>query len=472
MKILCLQLARLGDILNTRPVLRSLRRTYPDAKIDILVRDRYQAATAGLGSDIGVKILPTKHLLEGLVNDQASASVKAVDGFLEELKAEQYDLVLNWSFSGLSSYIVFALESARVELEARGYSRYPDRSLHFCDPVSSYFFAQVGIGRSNRIHVIDLFAGVAGVQLKESDWCEDVPGSPRKGVVIHVGASESHKRILPEHLRLIVRRLLDETDEEIYLIGTTDERSILDGLGLDHPSLVDLVGKTSFADLFRLIAGSRLLIGADSAPIHIGSLVNTPSINISYGQVNFWETGPKAPYSKIIRCREGETEIWSRVVEEALNSLRFQSPSCADVYVDSERQYLSMNEQESPLDVQLLNWLYFQGPKPVFPRSYDLLMKRLRELAVLGTEQVYEIERRPKNEVAIQILDQVDRLIGILIAVDNCVAVLIRYFQVRKSEIGPGTLSEVLQKTKTVYDDLGLIAQQLETNSLSLGVEA
>jgi ADP-heptose:LPS heptosyltransferase len=56
MRILCLQLARLGDILNTRPVLNAILRSFPNAQIDLLVRERYSSATLGIDSRIRVKV--------------------------------------------------------------------------------------------------------------------------------------------------------------------------------------------------------------------------------------------------------------------------------------------------------------------------------------------------------------------------------------------------------------------------------
>ena len=41
MKILCIQLARFGDVYQTWPVMRALRRNNENAEIDILVREKF-----------------------------------------------------------------------------------------------------------------------------------------------------------------------------------------------------------------------------------------------------------------------------------------------------------------------------------------------------------------------------------------------------------------------------------------------
>lgn len=225
MKILCLQLARLGDILNTRPVLNAILRKFPHAQVDLLVRERYSPATLGIDPRVKIKIFPSASFLAGIANDDVSSSLKEINDFTSSLLSEEYDTIINWSFSNLSSYVVSVFESvnesAARSIDVRGYSRFPDKSLKICDPVSGYFFAQVGIGRSNRVHLIDLFAGVAGVDLHPTDWCQMQERSTRHGVVIHVGASQEHKRVSATQFRLIIRRLLDETNHDVTLIGSS-----------------------------------------------------------------------------------------------------------------------------------------------------------------------------------------------------------------------------------------------------------
>ena len=64
MKILVLQLARFGDIYQTWPALKSLRRSYPEATIDLLVRDRFEAATRGLDAISTARVFPVKQILK------------------------------------------------------------------------------------------------------------------------------------------------------------------------------------------------------------------------------------------------------------------------------------------------------------------------------------------------------------------------------------------------------------------------
>lgn len=160
MKILILELARLGDIYQTWPALRGLRRLYPEAQIHVLTRSRFEAAFDGLEVVDERKILPSRDLMAPLVQPQmdVKASHDLVGKFVDSLKAEKYDWILNFSFSPLSSYLTHAIADNRSDVRLSGYSRTSDGFLAIPDDMSAYFYAQVGINKPNRFHLAEIFA--------------------------------------------------------------------------------------------------------------------------------------------------------------------------------------------------------------------------------------------------------------------------------------------------------------------------
>ena len=114
-----------------------------------------------------------------------------------------------------------------------------------------------------------------------------------------------------------VRYLWSRTNLPICLIGSNTERITADLIcgGNSQVQIIDLVGKTRLIDLFPLIKQSEMLVGCDSVALHIATLTNTPTLNISIGKVNFWETGPKSQLSFIYRIEEGETIYAERIAE-------------------------------------------------------------------------------------------------------------------------------------------------------------
>src|SRR4030067_2943794 len=147
MKILCLQLARFGDVYQTWPVLNGLRRENPGAEIHFLVRERFREATVGLLSVDKVISLPSREIFTAILCEQPQVnnSLKVLEYFIEGLTGEKYDRIINLSFSPASSYLVDAIAGENALIT--GYTRQSDGFLKIPDDASRYFYAQVGTGK-------------------------------------------------------------------------------------------------------------------------------------------------------------------------------------------------------------------------------------------------------------------------------------------------------------------------------------
>lgn len=323
MKILVLELARLGDIFQTWPALRALKRAHPQAQIEVLTRARFQPAIEGLEVVSKQRILPTQDLMAPLLTEpmDVKTSHERMSQFVEELKNEKYDWILNFSFSPLSSYLTHAIshESTRVS----GYSRTSDGFLAIPDDMSAYFYAQVGVNRPNRFHLAEIFSTLVGVDLIAADW-KAPQGLPTLAeatpeVLIHIGASEGKKQISPIKWATIINQFLKVSTATIGLIGVASESAIAEQIvsSVAEGRVQSLVGRTNLKELFAHIRKARLVVGADSAPMHMASLTQTPCVNLSVAAVNFWETGPRAAGSVVLRGAD-ETEFASDKVAQVM----------------------------------------------------------------------------------------------------------------------------------------------------------
>ena len=165
MKILVLQLARLGDIYMSWPAIRALRRQFPEAEIHVLTRPRFAGAFEGLTAVHKIHLLPTKDILAPLVQPKMAVqeSFDRLTKFVDELYFMNFDKVYNLSFSPLSSYLTHYVSNS--ETEVHGYTRFRDGFFCIPDDMSAYFYAQVGIDRPNRFHLIEIFGSIVGSDL-------------------------------------------------------------------------------------------------------------------------------------------------------------------------------------------------------------------------------------------------------------------------------------------------------------------
>src|SRR5690606_8532688 len=132
--------------------------------------------------------------------------------------------------------------------------------LSIPDDLSAYFYAQVGIEKSNRIHLSNLFSLSFETDLIEEDWRGPKTAIAEKNstyrVLVHLGASEGSKCYPIVHWQQILASLTQEQGVEVVLIGSPAETVLADHLlqGASFLAVNNQIGKTSLKELFALLA--------------------------------------------------------------------------------------------------------------------------------------------------------------------------------------------------------------------------
>ncbi len=456
MKILIVQLARLGDIYQTWPVLRQLK--HKGHEVHLLVREKFKAAAMGCDAIDKLHVLDSKQMLGGVLHAdfRLDESLFVLDQFIRDMKKENYDHLINLSFSPFSSYL-----SSEIihHTKTSGYTLYEDEFLCIPDDASAYFFAQVGPGKPNRIHVTDLFAEVAGVELSDQSWLTDFDKDESKSrprICIHLGASQKKKTFSPRHIADAIVKLREERDFEVVLIGSPQEVGLAEQFKniFGNQNLNCLVGKTRVQDLLGIIGNSDVLLGADSAPMHIASLVGTPALNLSCREVSFYETGPRSWGSRVL-VFDHPLEISSDEIHCELRSMLDGSePIYSPVIVAGEgRTFVEVNSDESdPFEVQLLGALYLSKDFPenlssedqmVVDQMYQANLVAIQTLQRFGDEKIDSRSNLVLNQVD-QLMNQVEQ---------NFVrwAPLVRWYNCEKLRIGPMDLNELIVANLRVH---------------------
>jgi ADP-heptose:LPS heptosyltransferase len=455
MKILVLQLARFGDIYLTWPTLRALHRTFPGAEVHLLVREKFVAGAEGL-RDVIVHTLPTAEIL-----GQPSECEKQLQRWLDRF-TQDWDQIINLSFSPFSSYLTDYLK--RDSTVVRGYCRHSDGYFAIPDDGSAYFYAQVGWDRPNRFHLADIFAMVAQVEIAESDWGfdGDLKGYPLEGpyVVVHLGASQSEKRYPIRSFKKVLQNL---SQYRVYLIGAKEESGLAETLQ-DLSHVRSLVGKTTLPQVFSILKDANLLIGADSAPIHMAAHMKCPVLNLSFSSVNFWETGPSSPQSWVLRVDEPEKLSPERVTAVAQAMLAKRNPP-EDVIVGSAGDQTRFVQNKSEFAWDLIRALYTQA---AYPTPTDGLTRagvpQLGEIAGMALEQIDVLKKDFSSQTAMQILGAVDLSLAKLAEAAPEIAPLIRWFETERLRLPPQDLEQTFTRTEGLFKDLRVIAEVLQQN--------
>ncbi|MFZ9760457.1 MAG: glycosyltransferase family 9 protein [Candidatus Kapaibacteriota bacterium] len=101
-------------------------------------------------------------------------------------------------------------------------------------------------------------------------------------IVIAPGSVWPTKRWPKHHFGKLIESLLESSPHSIALIGSEYDASLCDSILPEQYAnrVINLAGKLSLDETIDMISRARLLIANDSAPIHLASLVNCPTIAI------------------------------------------------------------------------------------------------------------------------------------------------------------------------------------------------
>ena len=234
MKILVMQLARFGDIFQTWPVVKSLKRNYPNAELHFLCRKTFSGAISPVNCLDKILQLDVEDninfILESTSNEPDTSKIT---NYLDGLKDEKYYQIINLSYSPLSSYITSYISDEKTDV--RGFTRHEDGALDIPDDPSALIYGQLGVYKFNRIHLTRLFSAVAGVDLLEEDWGVSeailaegalrITNLPKRYLSVHIGGSTSEKLLFAEQWSEILNKLAKSNPElSFVLLGSSAEK--------------------------------------------------------------------------------------------------------------------------------------------------------------------------------------------------------------------------------------------------------
>ena len=305
MKILLIQLKRIGDLILTTPAVRCLREEFPSARLMLVV----DSSCAGLLDSVAVDerwIYRKGGGLRGLVGRGSNAWLG------RGLLISGADWSLDFSGTDRSTYLsTLSLAKRRVTFER--FRRKPLRKYLYTDFVTSSvserhtadhytdLLRPLGVQRENVSLDLRLPAkslARAGVLLADA-------GVPEAYVVVHAGTARPEKYWRPERWADVIDFLHDEFGLISVLTGSRDsgEREhlakIKSALRCKH---VDLSGMTGLLELAGVIKGAKLLCGVDTAAVHLADAMNTPSLAL-FGPTNPYHWRPRHAKSVILRAR-------------------------------------------------------------------------------------------------------------------------------------------------------------------------
>ena len=254
--ILLINFGGIGDEILFMPVIQSLRKKYPQAKITLCLEGRSKSFVN----------------LTNLINEYFCIDIKTKNKYIEMLKlyfkalTGGYDLVISSGANPLISLLLFFTGiKTRVGYKTSKLSL--KLLTHAVELNQNQYAAKMYFDLAKPI--TDGEFELPKIDVKDSSRIEN-------SVLIHPGVSKIS----------VSKNIIKIFDAEVILAGGPDDEICISKIrqalnNIDLSNFTDMYGKTkNIMDLAKLIKSSEVLICSDSAPMHIGIATDTKTIAI------------------------------------------------------------------------------------------------------------------------------------------------------------------------------------------------
>ena len=275
-RILVITLSNVGDIILTTPVIKTLSKEFPEARIDVMAGPR--------GREIFEK---DPRVFKLIIYDKHS-SVKEKARLQLKLKKLNYDFVVDLRNTIFGLLLGPKYRTATIQ-------RFPANIVHK-KKRHLYRIHSLGLddlGEPYYIHIPEEDDEYISRLLKENNVAEPF-------VVVNPGAKSYLKRWTAEGFAKVCDRLIDECGSEIIFVGMKEDEAVVNNIiGKMTKSAHNLVSKTNIRQLASLLKRASLVITNDSAPLHLGCAVDAKVLAL-FGPTDPKKYGPTGEFDMVI----------------------------------------------------------------------------------------------------------------------------------------------------------------------------
>ena len=295
-RFLIIQTAFLGDVILATPVASELRRLYPEARIDFVVRKGNEGI---LQNHQSISQVFTFNKKEGKLAEMRR--------LIRQFRKEGYDEIINLHRFGSSGIITFLSRAKRKA----GFDKNP---FSFC--YHHKVKHEIGNGTHEVERNLQLISEHGALKMVRPAV---YPGEPDYAAIEPLTAEPFYclapasiwfTKQLPEEKWIALAQQL-KTRGVVYFVGGPSDRELCERLRLAAglPGSANLAGKLSLLGSCALFSKAGRCYVNDSGPMHMASAVNAPTTVFFCSTIPGFGFGPLAKDSEV---RELEEPLYCR----------------------------------------------------------------------------------------------------------------------------------------------------------------
>lgn len=297
-RFLIIRLSSIGDIILTTPLIRALRKAYPNSLIDYLVKEEF------------LELLQNNPHIDNVYSINSGYGLKEILKWRKKIISNEYTFILDLHRSIRS--ILMTIWLARVELGKLNknlfkrivlvklginlYKQIAPVTQRYFEAAQRYDLVDDGLGT-------ELFHD-GKIPTKIANTSES-----KNFIVMAPGAGYFTKRWLPEYFAKLADKLIEKYNAEVYLIGSAADREVCNEIKKSMNNDVhDLSGLYSILETAAIIDASDALITNDSGMMHVAVSQKKPVLAFfgsTTEELGFFPYGGKYKVleNKYLKCR-------------------------------------------------------------------------------------------------------------------------------------------------------------------------
>src|SRR5919106_4176343 len=300
MKILLLQLKRIGDLILTTPAIAASRTNYPDAHIALAVSNECAELLPAI-SNVDRVLIARRNLRD-------VAMVSSVTG-------KSFDYCIDFTRNDRSAFLTFLsgarrrVASYRVREQSKTRARlYTDlvgvrvRDMHTID-YNLALLEPLGVRAAPFAPQLDLPRTAS----EKADRLRRDCKITRPYVILHPGSARREKLWDAARWAKVIDHFHQNNEFELVLTSgpSADEHTHVAAITQrTRQKFIDLSGKTDLLTLAALIGQAQLLVTVDSAPVHFAAATHTSQV-ILFGPTNPFHWRPTNSPALILHGKSG-----------------------------------------------------------------------------------------------------------------------------------------------------------------------
>lgn len=302
LRILCVRLDNLGDVLMTTPAFRALKATWPGCHLTLL--------TSSVGAAIGTFISEIDAIIrfdvpwvQGGSDDQ-----EILMPMVRQLKSYSFDAAILFTVQSQNPLPAALLCYLAGIPRVLGYCREnPYQLITDWIPDPEVLMAtrheverQLALVQTIGCQTDDQRLTLRVSSIDQSYAREILAAygldKSRPWLVLHPGVSEAKRRYPTEGFSRAALELMRDFDYQIVITGSSSEQALAETIRQQlNGQAINLAGQLALGQFVGLLAEAPLLIANNTGPVHIAAAIGTPVV-VLYAKTNPQHTPWQVPH--------------------------------------------------------------------------------------------------------------------------------------------------------------------------------